>query len=310
MTARPIRIGTRGSVLARRQAETIAGLLRVAHPDRPVELVELNTTGDRDRATSLARIGGTGVFTREIESALLEGRVDIAVHSMKDLPTAETPGLAFGAVPPREDVRDAVVSRTGGPLSALPTGARIGTGSARRAAQLRAVRPDLRVLDIRGNVDTRLRRVVEGAYDAVILATAGLARLGLLDRASEVLPAETMLPAPGQGALAVQVRADDTATRALVSVIDHPPARIAVLAERTILAALGGGCLLPVAALARADETKLELWAAVVHPSGAPALRESAAGSPGDADMLATDVARRLTAAGAQDILRAMEAAQ
>lgn len=307
MPSAPIRIGTRGSALARRQASAIAELLRLAHPEHTFTLVEVSTVGDRDAATSLSRIGGQGVFVKEIEAALLDGRVDIAVHSMKDVPTRGTPGLAFGAAPPREDVRDAVVSRTGDPLSALPTGARVGTGSARRAAQLRALRPDLRVLDMRGNVDTRLRRVVEASYDAAVLAAAGLARLGLLERAAEMLPIDAMLPAPGQGALAVQVRENDAATRALAGVIDHSATHSAVRAERAMLATLGGGCLLPVGAYARVEGGRMTLRAIVAHPSGEPLLRDELTGDAADPEALGAEVARRLLDAGARAILAATD---
>ena len=305
---RTFRIGTRGSALARAQAEATLAALQRAHPEGAFTIVEVGTQGDRDGATSLSRIGGAGVFVREIESALLEERIDIAVHSLKDMPTETQPGLIIAAVPEREDVRDAVVSRSGATLEALPAGARVGTGSARRAAQLRALRPDLAVTDMRGNVDTRLRKVAEGEYDAAVLAVAGLSRLGRLEEATQVLTLEAMLPAPGQGALAVQVRDGDAEALALVSVLDDVEAHFAVDGERAVLAALGGGCLLPVAAQGTVERGKLTLQALVAHPSGAPVLRGRVEGPSTEAEALGAAVAEGLLRAGAQALIEAAEA--
>ncbi|MSQ61142.1 MAG: hydroxymethylbilane synthase [Dehalococcoidia bacterium] len=305
---RTFRIGTRGSALARAQAETTLAALQRAHPEGAFTIVEVSTQGDRDRTTSLSRIGGAGIFVREIESALLEERIDIAVHSLKDMPTETRAGLIIAAVPEREDVRDALVSRSGATLEGLPPGARVGTGSARRMAQLRALRADLAVTDIRGNVDTRLRKVTEGEYDAAVLAVAGLSRLGRLEEATQVLSLEAMLPAPGQGALAVQVRVGDAEALALVGVLDDGAVHFAVDGERAVLAALGGGCLLPVAAHGIIEGQRLSLRALVAHPSGSPVLRGRAEGPAAEAEALGAAVAEGLLRAGARALIEATEA--
>ena len=247
-TARPLRLGTRRSALATSQSGWVADRLREA--GREVELVLVTTEGDTSRR-SLTEIGGTGVFASALRGALLDGRIDLAVHSLKDLPTAPAEGLVVAAVPEREDPRDVLVARDGLALQDLPTGAVVGTGSPRRAAQLGLLRPDLEVRDIRGNVDSRIRMVRDHVLDAVVLARAGLARLGRLDEATEVLDLEDMVPAAGQGALAVECRVDDTGLAAdLAEILDHPATRAAVSAERAALAALEAGCTAPVGALA------------------------------------------------------------
>ncbi|MGD8149242.1 hydroxymethylbilane synthase [Ornithinimicrobium sp. Y1694] len=249
-----LRLGTRASALATTQSTWVADRLRAA--GHHVELVHVRTEGDASRA-SLSEIGGTGVFAAALRRALRDGEVDLAVHSLKDLPTAPEPGLSIAAVPEREDPRDVLVARDGLTLDALPEGSTIGTGSPRRAAQLAVARPDLRVVDIRGNVDTRIGYVRSGELDAVILARAGLARLGRLDDATDTLGLELMLPAPGQGALAVECRSgegsesDARLHTGLREILEHPPTRRAVDAERAVLAALEAGCTAPVAALAR-----------------------------------------------------------
>jgi hydroxymethylbilane synthase len=240
-------VGSRGSPLAQRQTQIALHPIRRAHPGIALELRAVRTAGDRSRA-SLAEIGGRGVFVAEIERALLDGEIDIAVHSLKDMLSRPTDGLAIAAVVERADPRDALVSRNGETLAGLPPGATVGTGSPRRAAQLLAARPDLRVAGIRGNVDTRVRKVDDGDYDATVLAAAGLARLDLLDRASELLPPEVMLPAVGQGALAVQVRAGDQEAIDLVAAADDPATHRATAAERAFEAHLGGGCHAAIAA--------------------------------------------------------------
>ncbi|SOC56365.1 hydroxymethylbilane synthase [Ornithinimicrobium cerasi] len=255
---RALRLGTRASALATSQSGWVADRLRAAGHE--VELVHVRTEGDVSRA-SLTEIGGTGVFASALRDALRRNEIDLAVHSLKDLPTAPEPGLVVAAVPEREDPRDVVVARDGLTLADLPAGAVVGTGSPRRAAQLAELRPDLTVRDIRGNVDTRIGYVRAGQLDAVVLARAGLARLARLDDATDVLPLDAMLPAPGQGALAVECRDDDPALRtALADALEHPPTRAAVDAERAVLAALGAGCTAPVAALAEpADPPALSL---------------------------------------------------
>lgn len=282
-----LRLGTRRSALARTQSALVAEELH-ERTGREVRLVEVVTQGDVS-AAPLAQIGGTGVFATALRSALRAGDVDLAVHSLKDLPTSPAPGLVLAAVPAREDPRDVLVSRDGAGLADLPPGARVGTGSPRRAAQLRAARPDLRVVDVRGNVDTRLRTVTEGALDAVVLARAGLLRLGRAGEVSEVLEPEVLMPAPGQGALAVECRADDAATTAACADLDHAATRAEVTAERALLAALEAGCTAPVGALAMAvpagssapaGTAGLRLRAVVVSADGSLAVRRSATSAP------------------------------
>ena len=243
-----IRIGARGSLLSRRQTESVRAWLAAAWPDRPSTGVIIETRGDRTLDHPLPDIGGKGVFTWELEEALRAGQIDLAVHSLKDLPTGPAPGIVIGAIPERLRSSDVLISRSGATLMELPADAVIGTSSHRRAAQLRRVRPDLQVQSIRGNVDSRIRKTKDpaGIYDASVLATAGLERLGLLGEAAEILPFDLMLPAPGQGAIGVQCR-DDRDSRALLAVIDDHDARICTSAERAFLAALGGGCTAPIA---------------------------------------------------------------
>ena len=260
MTERTVRIGSRGSALALWQSEYVANLLRAAHPDLTVEIEIFSTRGDQVIDTPLPSIGGKGLFTAELEAALREGVIDLAVHSLKDLPTDNPDGLTVGAIPPRAPVHDVLVSRGGQRLNDLPDGATVGTSSHRRAAQIRAYRPDVQTIDLRGNVPTRVHKALDpkGPYDAIVLAQAGLARLEMSDAISEVLPLEVMLPAPGQGALAVQCR-DDAGSRDLLASLDDRHTRVAVSAERAFLAALGGGCSVPVAAYAEATGKTLTL---------------------------------------------------
>ena len=262
-------IGTRGSALARWQTDHVAGLLRAAWPGLEVAVQVISTQGDRVLDTPLPQLGGKGVFTAELEIALRGGQIDLAVHSLKDLPTDDPDGLTIGAIPAREAVNDALVSRDGLPFTGLPHGATIGTSSRRRAAQLLYLRPALHMADIRGNVDTRLRKAHDpaGAYDAVILAAAGLLRLGFDAQITEPLALDVMLPAPGQGALAVQCR-NDAATLSLLAPLNDTAARLAVTAERAFLAALGGGCSLPIAAYATVDGDSLRLRGRVSAPDG------------------------------------------
>ena len=245
-------LGTRASVLARTQTDAVAMLLAAVRPGLRCDRKLLSTAGDRTQATGLPlpEIGGKGLFTSELERALREGVIDVAVHSLKDLPTEGAEGVVVGAVSAREDVRDCIVAHDGETLAELQEGAIVGTSSLRRSAQLRALRPDLDVRSIRGNVDTRIAKVRAGEYDATVLAAAGITRLGLEHEVAEWLEPETMLPAPGQGALAVQCRADDDATLELLRQIDEPGARAETTAERAFLAALGAGCAAPVAARA------------------------------------------------------------
>ena len=296
-------IGTRGSRLALRQTNIVLEALRAAHPQARFEARTIHTGGDKSSA-SLSEIGGRGVFVIELERALLSGDIDIAVHSLKDLPVEETPGLTIAAVPAREDVRDVLISREGAGLRALASGATIGTGSPRRAAQLAAVRPDLRIADIRGNVDTRIRKVQEGEYDAIVLAAAGLARLGWLDQASEVFAPELMLPAVGQGALAVQARSDDAEASAVVGALDDHDTRLTVRAERALERRLGGGCHAAVAALGEVTGDRLRLRGLVGSTDGR-LLRGELAGETRDAESLGARLAEQLIAQGAAALLGA-----
>ena len=301
MSSSPVVIGTRGSRLALRQSEiTLAGL-QTAHPDVLFQVREIQTSGDKsDR--SLSEIGGRGVFVIELERALLERDIDIAVHSLKDLPSAETEGLTLAAFLPRDDPRDVLISRSGAILGSLPPDASIGTGSPRRAAQLCAIRPDIRIEDIRGNIDTRLRKVEEGQYDAIVLAAAGLARLGWLDRASEIFDVDTMLPAVGQGAIAVQVRTDDERVTGLVRSADDAATRAAVTAERAFERRLGGGCEAPIAAYAVIDGLGLRLRALVGNEDGS-IIRGDAGGLLNEPDNLGIDLAERLIDQGVAPFL-------
>jgi hydroxymethylbilane synthase len=293
-------IGTRGSQLALRQARWVAE--RLAEAGEPSRLEIIRTTGDKIADAPLARIGGKGLFTKEIEEALLEGRIDLAVHSLKDLPTELPAGLRLAAVPPREDPRDALV---GARLADLPEGARVGTSSLRRSAQLRALRPDLRIEPVRGNLDTRLRKLEEGRYDALVMAAAGLKRMGWQERISEYLPAEWICPAPGQGALAIETRADGEAAR-ICSALEDAAARAEVTAERAVLAGLGGGCQVPVGAYAEFREGRLAIRAAVISPDGSRVIRAEAQGSAAQAAELGGELARRLLERGARAVLEAV----
>lgn len=315
-----LRIGTRASLLATTQAGHVAELIR-ERLDRDVELVEISTDGDRSQAagTPLAGSSSTGVFVSALRDALLDGRVDLAVHSLKDLPTTPAPGIALAAVPTREDPRDAVVARDGLALGELPVGSRVGTGSPRRAAQLHALGLGLEVTGLRGNVDTRIGKVRSGEYDAVVLARAGLARIDRLDEATEILDPLQMLPAPGQGALAVECReADLAAELAGLAAIDDPHSRAAVTAERAVLATLEGGCSAPIGALAEVveGEDDMELWvrAIALSPDGALSVRMSATGAPHDAAGVGTRLATEMLADGAarltQDLISSVDKRQ
>ena len=280
-----VTLGTRASALARAQTEIVAARLATARPALECTARVISTAGDRtqDSGEPLPSIGGKGLFTAELERALRDGAIDIAVHSLKDLPTEDAPGVAIGAVTAREDVRDCLVARTAGSLAALPAGAVVGTSSLRRSAQLAALRPDLEIRSIRGNVDTRIRKVSDGEYDAAVLAAAGIRRLDLDDVVTEWLSAETMLPAPGQGALAIQCRADDEAVLALLAALDDPLARAETTAERAFLRRLGGGCAAPVAALAATTTTpRVRLQGLVASVDGRQVVRVIGEGDPAD----------------------------
>jgi len=300
-----LRLGTRRSALATTQSSWVADRLRDLGFE--VDLVEVTTEGDRDRTTPIADLGGTGVFVSALREALAEGRVDLAVHSLKDLPTAADPRTVLAAVPVREDPRDALVARDGLTLAELPAGSRVGTGSPRRRAQIAALGLGLVVTDVRGNVDTRLREVREGRLDAVVLAAAGLRRLARIGEATELLDPIQVLSAPGQGALAVEVRAGDADTIAAVASLDDPDARACVTAERALLAELEAGCSAPLGALAEVvegtDGPELSLRAVVAAPDGSDDLRRSLTGDPDAADALGRRLARLLLEDGAAALM-------
>ena len=295
-----LRIGTRASALATTQSRTVADA--IAALGYEVELVEVTTEGDVNQAP-LASFGGVGVFVSALREALLSGRIDVAVHSLKDLPTYAQEGVTLAAIPQREDPRDVVVARDGLTLGELPVGSRVATGSPRRVAQLHALGLGLEVVGIRGNVDTRLRKVAEGEYDAVILARAGLSRLGRLDAVTEVLDPLQMLPAPGQGALAVECRPDLAET---LAVLDDPYTRAQVAAERAVLSTLEAGCSAPVGALAEIAEGDdgEELWirAVVLSTDGALAVRKSSSGKPADAEAIGRQLATDMLEDGADQL--------
>jgi hydroxymethylbilane synthase len=292
-------LGTRKSLMAMTQSGLVADTLMQV-TGHAVELVGVTTEGDVSKEL-LAQIGGTGVFVNGLRERLLSGEVDFAVHSLKDLPTAPAKGIVLAAVPVRDDPRDALC----GPakLADLPRGARVGTGSPRRMAQLRALRPDLDVVAIRGNADTRLRKVADGELDAVVLAYAGLGRIGRMDAVAEVFEPEQMLPAPGQGALALECRADRADLVAILGTVDDPLSRAAITAERTILAVLEAGCSAPVGAYAAVHEEELHLTAAVVAYDGSRQVRLSASGRLHEAGQLGRELADRLLAEGADQLM-------
>jgi len=301
-------IGSRGSKLALWQSEWVKARLEALAPEVSVRIEIFKTSGDIRLDVPLSTIGGQGAFTKELEVALLDGRVDIAVHSLKDLPTVTPEGLSITATPEREDPRDALVlpagaDGRGASLKGLAAGAVVGTSSLRRIAQLKHLRPDIRIKDLRGNVDTRLRKLDEGEYDALILASAGLRRLGFGERISAAIDAGEMLPAVSQGALGIETRADDARTNALVSQLDDPRTRAAVLAERALLRSLGGGCQVPIAAHATVEGDRINLDGLVATLDGAEVLRDRLEGETAEAARLGEALAARLLERGAAALL-------
>ena len=301
---RELVIGTRGSKLALWQAEWVHARLRQLEPGLAVSLKRIKTTGDKILDTPLATIGGKGLFVKEIEDALLRGEIDLAVHSMKDVPTHLPAGLEILSIPEREDPRDVLISRNGVTLKQLEAGSRIGTSSLRRQAQLLNVRPDLSIQILRGNLDTRLRKLEAGEYDGIILAAAGLRRLGWVDRVTEYLSPEVCLPAIGQGALALEGRADDPFVRDAAARLEHRPTRIAVTAERALLERLEGGCQVPIAAYATIAGDRLTMSALVAGVNGRRLVRDSIQGPVTEAHKLGTQLAERLLEHGGDEILR------
>ncbi len=294
--------GTRGSRLALRQTELVAELLRRRFQVE-VELRIIKTTGDKLRDAPLARIGGKGLFVKEIDEAVLRGDVDFAVHSMKDVPTELPGGLVIAAVPPREDVRDALISRSGAALEELPDGAVVGTSSVRRQALLRHFCPHLRVKELRGNVDTRLRKLEAGEYDAVVMALAGMRRLGFEEHVTQVLPPERFTPSVGQGAIAVVARAGSRAER-MLQAINHEPSSASATAERAMLRALGGGCQVPVGAYCRAEGRRLRLLGVVLSPDGSRRIAAEVGGTACEPEALGKRAAAELMERGAEQLMR------
>jgi hydroxymethylbilane synthase len=299
---RHLRIGTRGSLLAKWQAEHVRKQL-FAGAGVETEIVIIKTSGDKQQMSPLSEIGGKGIFIKELEEALLEETIDLAVHSVKDVPTDTPSRLMFPAVCRREDVRDCLVAANGATIASLRQGARVGTGSLRRQAQLRHSRPDLDVRDLRGNVDTRLRKVESGEYEAVMLAKAGLDRLGWSGRITETLSPEVFLPAVGQGAIAVECRLKDTEAAEVVAGLDDAESRTAIIAERSLLAALHGGCQVPLGAWARMERGELVMEACVCSVDGVQYIKQRATSSPEQAAELGGRMATLLIEAGAQSIL-------
>ncbi|MDY6987575.1 MAG: hydroxymethylbilane synthase [Thermodesulfobacteriota bacterium] len=298
-----IRIGTRGSALAVWQAEWVRSQLLTLYPEREVEVVRIKTTGDKITDVPLAQVGGKGLFVKEIETALLEGRVDLAVHSMKDMPAEIPPGLCIGAVPEREDPSDVLISRNGHCFDDLPKGAHVGSSSLRRGAQVRHQRPDINIHPLRGNLDTRIRKLNTGSLDAIIVAAAGVRRLGLEAHITEYIPESIMLPAIGQGALSIETREDEKSLR-LVSAIDHRETRLAVESERAFLGRLEGGCQVPIAAKAKVHGDRMTLTGLVAEVDGTVLLREEITGPVRQHEELGVELANMLLEKGGADILK------
>lgn len=305
-TIAKLRIGTRGSPLALKQADMVRDALAAAHGLDPsgIDIIVIRTSGDRIQDRPLAESGGKGLFTKEIEDALLAGDVDLAVHSAKDLTTLLPPGLILAACLPREDARDAFISRKAANLAALPKGATLGTASLRREAQVKRLRPDLKIVPLRGNVETRLRKLDEGAMDATILALAGLKRLNRADAATSILEPQDFLPAVGQGAIALQARDDDDRTREALAAINHPATITALLAERAFLEVLDGSCRTPIAGHAVISNDRLQFRGMIIRPDGSEAHETAREGHVRDAVALGADAGRELKGKGGPDFFK------
>jgi hydroxymethylbilane synthase len=303
-----LRIATRQSQLALWQAEHVAAKLRVAHPQLQVELIKITTQGDRILDRPLADIGGKGLFIKELEVALVEQRADIAVHSLKDVPSEMPPGMVLAAMLPRADARDAFVSNRYTSFDALPSGAKVGTGSLRRQSQLQAARADIEIAPLRGNVDTRLRKLDAGEYDAIILASAGLIRLGLDARITQLLPTELSLPAVGQGIVGIECRTEDQATLELIRVLDDAHANVCGVAERAFALRLEGSCQSPIAGYAELNNDTLVVRGMIASIDGRVILRDSIVGHRNDAERLGCALAERMLYAGGDALLREQRA--
>ena len=298
-----IKVGTRGSKLALTQTNLVADSLKKTDPRITVEICVIKTSGDIMQDVSLTKIGGKGVFVKEIEDALLSGTVDLAVHSMKDVPTEIPAGLTFAAIMRREDARDVLVSKDNRKIEFMPRGARIGTGSMRRAAQLLAILPDLSIVPLRGNLETRLKKIEKENLQGVILAAAGMKRLGLTEKISQYLPIETMLPAVGQGALGLQIRADDNELGEVLAKLNHASTDAEIKAERSFLRHLGGGCLLPIAAFGKLEGNKLSLEGLVAAPNGDSVVRDKVRGAISEAEELGKKLAEMILEKGGKKLL-------
>ncbi len=298
-----IKIGTRGSKLALTQANLVAESLKKIEPEITAEICVIKTSGDIMQDVSLTKIGGKGVFVKEIEDALLSANVDLAVHSMKDVPTEIPAGLTFAAIMRREDARDVLVSKNNKKIEFMPRGARIGTGSLRRASQLLAILPDLAIVSLRGNLETRLKKIETENLQGLILAAAGMKRMGLVEKISQYLPIETMLPAVGQGALGLQIRQCDQALEKIVAKLNHAPTAAEVTAERSFLRHLGGGCLLPIAAFGKLEGDKLTLEGLVASPKGESIIRDKVRGVITEADELGKRLAEMIMEKGGKKLL-------
>lgn len=306
---RSFRIGTRGSALALWQANHIQDLLYRALPNLSTEIIEIKTTGDRNLESPLSEIGGKGVFVKEIEDALLGDRIDVAVHSMKDLPAFLPAGLVVGAVAERHDPRDVLISKSGLKLEELPEGSRIGTGSLRRAAQILARYPSLKIVPIRGNVDTRVRKLREGGeYEAIVLAAAGISRMGLSREVTEIISSELMIPAPGQGVIAVECRGGDSETLERISQINHAKTSVAAAAERAFLGRLAGDCNVPVGCYAELNGTLISVRAVLASPDGGTLIREEMKGRVENSAALGRDLADLILDDGGREILESLPA--
>ncbi|MFQ5933766.1 MAG: hydroxymethylbilane synthase [Dehalococcoidia bacterium] len=304
---RPILVGTRGSALSLKQADEVLQGLKRLHPDRAFEIRVITTHGDRDQRAPISRFGLKGIFIVEPERHLAEGAIDIAVHSLKDMPSENPPGFRIAAVTSRQDPRDVLITSDNRPLAELPQGSRLGSGSPRRATQIRAVRPDLEIADIRGNVDTRIEKVKRGEYHGAVLAAAGLVRMGWEDRITEYLSVDLCLPAVGQGALAVEVRADDEEAHRLVEGLDDPPTRSAVEAERALLRHMGGGCLAPITAYGCYENGALRLRGMVADPNTNEIIRAEVAGNGESPEELGAMLADKLVSLGAAELIETVK---
>ena len=299
---RRIFVGSRRSRLATLQSRSVIAILRELHPDLEFDLIEITTSGDRNKKTSLEILGGEGVFVKELEEALLQRKIDMAVHSAKDMPTDIPEGLRLAAVTERVDPRDVIISRSG-KLAELSQGAKIGTGSQRRAVQITAQRPDIQICGLRGNIDTRIRNVSSGRLDAIILAAAALIRLRMTGRITEYLSPEDFVPAVGQGALGIEIRADDTQIAEIAAPLNHVPTWQSVVAERAFLRTLGGGCRAPICALGTVDNGMLRLSGMVANPDGSAILRDRCEGTATEPEKVGTRLAQKMIETGAISLI-------